>query len=142
MQVTLDTLMGGRAAEELVFGPEKITSGASSDLKQATALAISMVKEWGMSEKVGVRTFDDGPNSLVVVNDIGVSTTETIDAEIKRILMESYERAKQILKTHSKEHKSLAEALMKYETLDAEDIKAILGKKDRNSVPYTYPLKN
>lgn len=131
MLATMDTLMGGRAAEEIIFGPEKITTGASSDFKQATNLATRMVKEWGMSEKVGVRTFDDEHNSLVVVNDLGQTTTENIDSEIKRLLHESYERAKSILKNHAKEHKSLAEALMKYETLDADDIKAILGGRER-----------
>uniref|UniRef100_A0A646QDM3 ATP-dependent zinc metalloprotease YME1 n=1 Tax=Hemiscolopendra marginata TaxID=943146 RepID=A0A646QDM3_9MYRI len=131
MMATIDTLMGGRAAEEIIFGPEKITTGASSDFKQATNLATRMVKEWGMSEKVGVRTFDDEHNSLVIVNDLGQSTTETIDAEIKRLLHDSYERAKNILRLHAKEHKSLAEALVKYETLDAEDIKAILGGRER-----------
>lgn len=54
----MDTMMGGRAAEELIFGPEKITSGASSDLKQATSIASHMVKDWGMSEKHGLRTIE------------------------------------------------------------------------------------
>lgn len=130
MLATMDTLMGGRAAEELVFGSEKITSGASSDLKQATALATNMVKEWGMSEKVGVRTFDEDHSSLIVVNELAPNTSEVIDAEIKRLLHESYERAKAILKTHQKEHKLLAEALLKYETLDADDVKQLLSGKE------------
>ncbi|XP_076337960.1 ATP-dependent zinc metalloprotease YME1L isoform X2 [Tachypleus tridentatus] len=131
MLATMDTLMGGRAAEELIFGPEKITSGASSDLKQATAIATQMVKEWGMSDKLGVRTFDEERNSLVVISDLAPSTSEAIDAEIKRLLTESYDRAKNILRTHSREHRIIAEALLKYETLDAEDLKTLLsGKKD------------
>jgi ATP-dependent metalloprotease len=126
----MDTMMGGRAAEELVFGPDKITSGASSDLQQATSIAIHMVKDWGMSEKVGLRTHDGNNSGLVVVNDLSPSTSDLIDAEIKRILTESYERAKNILKTHQREHKMLAEALLKYETLDAEHIKAIMSGKE------------
>lgn len=126
MLAQLDTLMGGRVAEELIFGNEKITSGASSDLKQATAIATNMVKEWGMSEKVGVRTFDESKNSLIVVSDLSATTTEAIDSEIKRILVESYERAKSILRTHSKEHKLIAEALLKYETLDAIDVQELI----------------
>ncbi|XP_067629709.1 ATP-dependent zinc metalloprotease YME1L isoform X3 [Eurosta solidaginis] len=122
----MDTMMGGRAAEELIFGTEKITSGASSDLKQATSIATHMVKDWGMSERVGLRTFDS-TKGLVAAESLGPNTVEIVDAEIKRILNESYERAKAILKKHTKEHKALAEALLKYETLDAEDIKAIMN---------------
>jgi len=127
MLAQMDTLMGGRVAEELIFGTEKITSGASSDLKQATAIARNMVKEWGMSDRVGVRTFEEDRNSLIVVNELSSTTTELIDAEIKRILSESYERAKTILKIHYKEHKKIAEALLKYETLDANDVKQLLN---------------
>ncbi|KAJ9590029.1 hypothetical protein L9F63_016845, partial [Diploptera punctata] len=123
----MDTMMGGRAAEELIFGPDKITSGASSDLQKATAIATHMVKEWGMSEKVGLRTLDGNNSTYVVVNEVSPSTSDQIDSEIKRILSESYERAKNILKSHQKEHKMLAEALLKYETLDAEDIKTIMS---------------
>ncbi|XP_050510032.1 ATP-dependent zinc metalloprotease YME1L [Diabrotica virgifera virgifera] len=124
----MDTMMGGRAAEELIFGPEKITSGASSDLKQATSIATHMVKDWGMSEKIGLRTMVDNSKSFQP-ETLGPTTNEMVDSEIRRILSESYERAKQILKVHSKEHKALAEALLKYETLDAEDIKAIMSEK-------------
>ncbi|XP_071450730.1 ATP-dependent zinc metalloprotease YME1L [Hetaerina americana] len=126
----MDTMMGGRAAEELIFGPDKITSGASSDLKQATSIATHMVKQWGMSEKAGLRTIDDSSKNFVAVNDLSPSTSEMFDAEIKRILQESYERAKTILKNHQKEHRMLAEALLKYETLDADDIKAIVIGKE------------
>ncbi|CAD6998577.1 ATP-dependent zinc metalloprotease YME1 homolog isoform X2 [Ceratitis capitata] len=122
----MDTMMGGRAAEELIFGTEKITSGASSDLKQATSIATHMVKDWGMSDKVGLRTFENA-KGLVASESLGPNTVEVVDAEIKRILNESYERAKAILRKHTKEHKALAEALLKYETLDAEDIKAIMN---------------
>lgn len=122
----MDTMMGGRAAEELIFGPDKITSGASSDLKQATNIASHMVKEWGMSERVGLRTIET-PKGLMTPESLAGSTTEAVDTEIKKILQDSYERAKAILKMHAKEHKALAEALLKYETLDAEDIKAIMS---------------
>lgn len=122
----MDTMMGGRAAEELIFGTDKITSGASSDLKQATSIATHMVKDWGMSEKVGLRTIESPKGAFGHVESLGPNTVEAVDAEIKKILNDSYERAKAILKKHAKEHKALAEALLKYETLDAEDIKAIM----------------
>jgi len=127
----MDTMMGGRAAEEIIFGPEKITSGASSDLKQATQIATHMVKDWGMSEKAGLRTHDSDKQGLINISEISPQTAGVLDSEIHRIMQESYERAKAILKNHQKEHKMLAEALLKYETLDADDIKAIMsGKKD------------
>uniref|UniRef100_A0A336MV38 CSON005758 protein n=1 Tax=Culicoides sonorensis TaxID=179676 RepID=A0A336MV38_CULSO len=122
----MDTMMGGRAAEELIFGADKITSGASSDLKQATNIAHHMVKDWGMSEKVGLRTIES-PKGMMTGESLSASTVESVDSEIKKILSDSYERAKAILKAHSKEHKALAEALLKYETLDADDIKAIMS---------------
>ncbi|XP_017078981.1 ATP-dependent zinc metalloprotease YME1L isoform X2 [Drosophila eugracilis] len=123
----MDTMMGGRAAEELVFGTDKITSGASSDLKQATSIATHMVRDWGMSDKVGLRTIE-ASKGLGTGDTLGPNTIEAVDAEIKRILSDSYERAKAILRKHTKEHKALAEALLKYETLDADDIKAILNE--------------
>ncbi|XP_077280729.1 ATP-dependent zinc metalloprotease YME1L [Temnothorax americanus] len=121
----MDAIMGGRAAEELVFGPEKVTTGAASDLEEATKKAEMMVKIFGMSEKVGFRSIVE--NKKLFGNSItyAPSTAELIDNEIKRLLQESYERAKAILKTHMKEHKLLAEALLQYETLDADDVAAI-----------------
>jgi len=87
-----------------------------------------MVKQWGMSDKVGLRAVEDnGGRSLVAMNELGPATNELMDTEIKRLLQESYDRAKNILKAHAKEHKALAEALLKYETLDAEDMKSILA---------------
>ncbi|XP_075988541.1 ATP-dependent zinc metalloprotease YME1L [Anticarsia gemmatalis] len=138
----MDTMMGGRAAEELIFGPEKITSGASSDLKQATSIACHMVREWGMSEKVGLRTMEQ--RSLAQAEQLGPYTNELVDGEIKKILSDSYERAKAILRAHAREHKALAEALLKYETLDADDIKAIMNgekvKVERHTKPAKEPI--
>lgn len=73
----MDTMMGGRAAEELIFGPEKITSGASSDLKQATNIAIHMVKDWGMSEKVGLRTIESS-KGMIQGEVLGPTTVELV----------------------------------------------------------------
>ncbi|CAB3223074.1 unnamed protein product [Arctia plantaginis] len=140
----MDTMMGGRAAEELIFGPDKITSGASSDLKQATSIACHMVREWGMSEKVGLRTMEAPRTSVASAEQLGPYTNELVDGEIKKILSDSYERAKLILRTHAKEHKALAEALLKYETLDADDIKAIMNgekvKVERHTKPSKEPI--
>jgi ATP-dependent metalloprotease len=73
----MDTMMGGRAAEELIFGPEKITSGASSDLKQATSIASHMVKDWGMSDKVGLRTIE-GAKGMQASENLSSTTIESV----------------------------------------------------------------
>ncbi|XP_076168366.1 ATP-dependent zinc metalloprotease YME1L [Ptiloglossa arizonensis] len=146
----MDSLMGGRAAEELIFGTNKVTTGALSDFKRATSIAEHMVKSYGMSEKVGFRVYSSPENPEIHASkeEYSPNTTELIDSEVKRLLEESYERAKTILKTHAKEHRVLAEALLKYETLDAEDIKNIVnGKKTRvetlnNQPPIIDPSKH
>ncbi|XP_015597301.1 ATP-dependent zinc metalloprotease YME1 homolog isoform X1 [Cephus cinctus] len=128
----MDTMMGGRAAEELIFGPERVTTGASKDLEDATKIAEGMVKSFGMSEKVGFRAHYNKNRDYNGSSEYSPMTNELIDSEVKRLLQESYERAKMILKTHAKEHKQLADALLKYETLDVEDVKAIAnGKKTK-----------
>lgn len=126
----LDVAMGGRVAEEVVYGMDQVTTGAHSDFSTATAIATAMVKQYGMSEKVGVRVFHeddvDMGVSMVKLNEVGPATSELVDNEIKRLLQESYNRAKVLIKSHLNEHANLAQALMKYETLDAEEVKAII----------------
>lgn len=126
----IDVAMGGRVGEELIFGKDQVTSGASSDFQMATRIATLMVKKLGMSEKVGQRvhvdSMLDGGTSFVSVNDLSPDMQQLIDSEINRILHESYARATEILKSHHKEHKLLSEALMKYETLDKEEIKLVI----------------
>lgn len=130
MLATMDSTMGGRAAEHLIFGGEMVTSGCSNDLKHATNVATQMVKHYGMSDRIGLRTFEDTSEQPFGGGEvIGTTTTDAIDAEINRLLQESYDRALNILKTHSGELKALAEALLKYETLDGDDVKAILERK-------------
>ncbi|KAM9163626.1 ATP-dependent zinc metalloprotease YME1L1 [Pangshura tecta] len=119
----MDVSMGGRVAEELIFGSDHITTGASSDFDNATKIAKLMVTKFGMSEKLGVMTYTD-------TGKLSPETQSAIEQEIRTLLRDSYERAKNILKTHAKEHKNLAEALLTYETLDAKEIQIVLeGKK-------------
>jgi len=118
MKARMDTGMGGRAAEELIFGKEKITGGASSDLQMTTRIAFVMVTELGMSEKIGHRVLHKEN-----------ADKEMVDSEMKIILDDSYKRAMTILVNHKNELKMLAEALLKYETLDVDDIKAIIEHK-------------
>ena len=117
----MDVSMGGRVAEEIIFGQDKVTTGALSDFKSATNIATQMVKSLGMSEKVGVRVFDEEKSP-----GVSSSTQEMLDQEIKKMLQESYDRAKSILKTHSVELKLIAEALLTHETLDVDQIKSLI----------------
>lgn len=96
----MDAMLGGKLAEELVYGMNEVTTGASSDLQSATELATSMVKLWAMSEKVGDRIFKPKGDSFVSVNDPSNQMLEIIDQEIKRNLQDSKERTRTILRTH------------------------------------------
>lgn len=118
----MDVSMGGRVAEELIFGDDYITTGASSDFDGATKIAKMMVTRFGMSDKLGVMTYGD-------VSKQSPETQAAIEQEVRALLKDSYERAKNILKTYSNEHKKLADALLTYETLDAKEIQMVLEGK-------------
>uniref|UniRef100_A0A665X8F6 ATP-dependent zinc metalloprotease YME1L1 n=1 Tax=Echeneis naucrates TaxID=173247 RepID=A0A665X8F6_ECHNA len=118
----MDVSMGGRVAEELIFGDDYITTGASSDFDGATKIAKMMVTRFGMSDKLGVMTYGD-------VTKQSPETQAAIEQEVRVLLKDSYDRAKNILKTYSKEHKKLADALLRYETLDAKEIQMVLEGK-------------
>ncbi|KAM7256507.1 hypothetical protein ACFE04_012248 [Oxalis oulophora] len=124
MLARLDVCMGGRVAEELIFGENEVTSGASSDLQQATKLARAMVTKYGMSKEVGFVThnYDDQGRSL------STETRLLIEKEVKSFLERAYNNAKTILTTHSKELHALAHALLEHETLSGVQIKNLLGQ--------------
>ncbi|XP_070831222.1 ATP-dependent zinc metalloprotease YME1L1b isoform X2 [Chaetodon trifascialis] len=118
----MDVSMGGRVAEEIIFGHEYITTGASSDFDSATKIAKMMVTRFGMCEKLGVMTYTD-------MTSQSPETQAAVEHEVRVLLKESYERAKALLKSHAKEHKNLADALLMYETLDAKEIQLVLEGK-------------
>lgn len=120
----LDVAMGGRVAEELIFGEEHVTTGASSDLEQATRLARAMVTRYGMSEKIGQMaiSYDDGGASL------SSETRAAVEAEVKRLLTAAHDRARMLLKTHEKELHALAKELIDKETLSGAQIREVLMK--------------
>ncbi|XP_068427153.1 ATP-dependent zinc metalloprotease YME1L1b [Clinocottus analis] len=118
----MDVSMGGRVAEEIMFGHEYITTGASSDFDSATKIAKMMVTRFGMCEKLGVMTYTD-------MTAQSPETQAAVEHEVRVLLKDSYERAKVLLKSHTKEHKNLADALLMYETLDAKEIKLVLEGK-------------
>lgn len=113
----LDVCMGGRVAEELIFGQDQITTGASSDLKTATELAHYMVSACGMSDTIG---------PVHVKEHSGSDMQSRIDSEVVKLLREAYDRVKALLKKHEKALHALANALLEYETLTAEEIKRVL----------------
>lgn len=122
----MDVGMGGRAAEELIFGADKVTGGARSDLKGTTNIAEAMIKRLAMSDKLGLRYIED---EAIANGLVGDATKKQIDSEVNGLLDESYKRAMNILKTHRKELDLLAEALLNYETLDGDEVKTIIEGK-------------
>jgi ATP-dependent metalloprotease len=126
----LDVAMGGRAAEELIFGTADVTTGASSDLEQATRLARAMVTKYGMSDIVG--------QVAIAYDDMGNLSSETrslVESEVKKLLTAAHERAQSILKTHEKELHTLAKELIEKETLTGSQINDLLGLSARKSGP-------
>ncbi|XP_072020019.1 ATP-dependent zinc metalloprotease YME1L1-like [Amphiura filiformis] len=129
----MDICMGGRVAEEIMFGTDEVTTGAGSDFDQATRIARLMITRFGMSDKLGVMTYGDPDDLTSEGVKPSQETQSIIDAEVRKLLEESYERARYILKTHSKEHKRIAEALLKYETLSSEEIELVIKGKSIQS---------
>ncbi|MDR2067956.1 MAG: ATP-dependent zinc metalloprotease FtsH [Holosporaceae bacterium] len=133
LEADLSVAAGGRIAEEMIFGREKITTGASSDIDQATKIARLMVVEWGMSDKLGFLSYTEGAQEIFLGHSYGTSknisdvTAQIIDEEVRSIMDRTYSRAQKILKNHTKELKLLAGSLLEHETLSGEDIKRILG---------------
>ena len=121
-------LLGGRTAEEIIFGLQ--STGASNDFEQATALARSMVTEYGMSEKLGPVQYE-GNHQVFIGRDYGQTKAYSeqiayeIDQEVRRILMEAHDKAREIIETHRDKHKLIAEKLLEFETLDAKAIKSL-----------------
>eukprot|EP00055_Hartaetosiga_balthica_P002987 m.6005 g.6005 ORF g.6005 m.6005 type:complete len:701 (-) comp2527_c0_seq1:35-2137(-) len=120
MMARLIVSMGGRAAEEMIFGKDQVTSGASSDVEQATRLAKTMVLKYGMSDKIGPMAFENEDN-------ISDATRHLLETETKSLLDMAMKSAMSILDTHKEEHHRLATALLEYETLTAEEMKIIIA---------------
>jgi cell division protease FtsH len=124
--------MGGRAAEELIFGYDKVTTGASSDITQATAMARSMVIKWGLSDKVGTVDYseDEGTRFYAANKEFSDETAKIIDEEVKRIIHEALTRAKNILNEKKSDLEKLARSLLEYENLSGDEIKDLLAGKE------------
>ncbi|MCW9034469.1 MAG: ATP-dependent zinc metalloprotease FtsH [Alphaproteobacteria bacterium] len=142
LKADLVVAMGGRIAEELIFGPEKVTTGASSDIKMATDMARRMVTEWGMSEKLGPLTYGENQqevflgHSVAQSQNVSQTTAATIDSEVRRIVEEGYEGARKILTDHNDQLEILAQGLLQYETLSGDDIDILLKGETLNRKEY------
>ncbi len=132
LKAELAMAMGGRVAEELIFGADKVSNGASGDIKMATDQARRMVTEWGMSEKLGMIAYGSNDqevflgHSVTQSKNISESTAQQIDAEIRGIIDGAYERAKKTLAENIDELHLLAKGLLEHETLSGDEIKQVI----------------
>jgi len=138
LESNISTLFGGRIAEEMTLGADHVTTGASNDIERATDIARNMVTKWGLSEKLGPLTYseDDGEvflgRSVTQHKQVSDVTVHTIDEEVRKIVDRNYERAEKLLKEHEDKLHVMAKALMKYETIDMEQVKDIMeGREPR-----------
>ena len=132
----LATLYGGRVAEELVFGVDKVTTGAAQDIQQATEIARNMVMRFGMSDAVGPVAVGDREHQVFLGREfaqhreVSDKTAELVDTEVKRVLEEAYDRARDILKNDMDSLRRMAKALLDRETLDREEVELIVAGKE------------
>ncbi|MDG1712912.1 MAG: ATP-dependent zinc metalloprotease FtsH [Woeseiaceae bacterium] len=135
LESNISSLYGGRLAEEMTLGPDGVTTGASNDIERATEIARNMVTKWGLSDKMGPLTYseDEGEvflgRSVTQQKNVSPETAQAIDHEVRQIIDRNYKRAKMILKKHAKQLDAMAEALMKYETIDRAQIIDIMEGK-------------
>jgi cell division protease FtsH len=135
LEADLAVAMGGRVAEEIIFGSHKVTTGASSDIKMATSMARKMVMEWGLSDKVGPLHYGSDQEDSFMGYNMGQKNTVSnekaalIDSEIQRIVNDGYNRAKTVLTERLADLHTLAKALLEYEMLSGDEIKDILAGK-------------
>ena len=124
MRAMMDVSMGGRVAEELIFGRDETTSGAMSDLANATKIARNMVTKYGFSEEVGLVNYSGSSGE----EHFSEATRNKIDAEIKKLTDSAYKRAKDLLTRYSKQHHLLAKTLLEYETLTGDEVRDLIKK--------------
>ena len=132
----LAALFGGRCAEELIFGSDAVTTGASNDIERATEIARNMVTKWGLSDAMGPLTYGEEQGEVFLGRSMTQSrivsdeTNKQIDAEVRKIIDNAYETAKSVLKKHEDQLHIMAAALIKYETIDSTQIKEIMDGKE------------
>jgi cell division protease FtsH len=138
LESQISSMFGGRVAEELIFGAEAVTTGASNDIKRATEIARSMVTKWGLSDKLGPLTYSEEEgevflgHSVTQHKNVSDETAHAIDKEIRAFIDRNYERTRKILTENIDKLHAMAEALIKFETIDSHQIDDIMeGKEPR-----------
>jgi cell division protease FtsH len=132
----LCSMYGGRIAEEMVFGAQGVTTGASNDIQRATQIARNMVMKWGLSDKLGPLLYEEDEDEVFIgksvtrSKNISDGTMEKVDAEIHQIIEECYASAEKILKANEKKLHLMADALIKYETIEATQVKQIMEDEE------------
>jgi len=135
LESQISSLFGGRIAEEMIFGPEHVTTGASNDIQRATTIARNMVTKWGLSEKLGPLLYSEEEEEVFLGRSVtqhkAVSdeTARTIDEEVRVFIDRNYARARHILEENQDKLQLMAEALIKYETIDSDQIDDIMSGK-------------
>jgi cell division protease FtsH len=128
-------MMGGRVAEEMIFGHDKVTSGAQSDIEQATRLARMMVTRWGFSKELGAVSYGENQDevflgmSVARQQNISEETARKIDAEVKRLVEEGHTEARRVLEEKRSDLETLAKGLLEFETLSGDEIKDLIAGK-------------
>ncbi|MGI8740632.1 MAG: ATP-dependent zinc metalloprotease FtsH [Gammaproteobacteria bacterium] len=136
LESQLSSLFGGRIAEELIFGTERVTTGASNDIERATEIGRNMVTRWGLSSKMGPLAYSEERGEVFLGHSVtqhktlSDETAHAIDEEVRRIIDSNYKRAERLLKDNVETLHNMAQALMKYETIDTEQINDIMAGRE------------
>ena len=136
LESMISSLFGGRLAEQIIYGADKVTTGASNDIERATEIARKMVTQWGLSEKMGPLLYAEDENEVFLGRQVtqhkhmSDDTARAIDEEVKSVIDQNYQRAKTILEENVDILHAMKDALVKYETIDAEQIDDLMNRRD------------
>lgn len=144
LESQIASLFGGRIAEELIFGPDAVTTGAANDIERATEIARNMVTKWGLSERLGPLAYSDEDGEIFLGRSVTQHkqmsdvTVHAIDEEIRSVIDNNYRRAEKILRENEDKLHTMAQALIKYETIDESQIRDIMaGREPRPPTDWT-----
>ncbi|MGI9492853.1 MAG: ATP-dependent zinc metalloprotease FtsH, partial [Geminicoccaceae bacterium] len=145
LEADIAVAMGGRVAEELIFGHDKVTAGASSDIEQATKIARHMVTHWGMSDKLGPIAYGENQqevflgHSVTQTKNVSEETARVIDSEVRKLVDVGYDKARTLITDGLDRLHDLANALLEHETLTGDEISAILRGEPMPKAPPPEP---